>query len=64
MDTVIVKGSVKKEKDSKRLRALRMDYVRMYDYKPDWSKERNQILFRATPRVAHAWKARGCIEAL
>ena len=31
--------------------------VRKYRYKPDWSDERHQIVFRVKPRIAHAWNA-------
>ena len=57
METVIVKGSAKREKDQRKLQMLRAEYLRKYDYKPDWSNDQNQIVFRVTPRIAHAWKA-------
>lgn len=57
MDTVIVKGTVKRETNAQRLRTLKSEYVRKYDYKPDWSNKQNQIVFRVRPRIAHAWKA-------
>ena len=57
METVIVKGSAKREKDQRKLPMLRAEYLRKYDYKPDWSNDQNQIVFRVTPRIAHAWKA-------
>ena len=57
MDTVIVRASTRREKNSRVLNELKKDYVRKYSYKPDWSNERDQIVFRADPKVAHAWKA-------
>ena len=36
---------------------LRKDYLRKYQYTPDWSTELNQIVFRVEPRIIHAWKA-------
>jgi general stress protein 26 len=57
MDTVIVKGTAEREKDPRKLNVLKTDYVQKYEYKPDWSDEQNQIVFRVKPRIAHAWKA-------
>src|SRR5438309_6558646 len=57
MDTVIVEGSLEREKRPGRLRVLKTEYVQKYRYKPDWSDEQHQIVFRAKPRIAHAWKA-------
>jgi len=56
-DTVILEGNARKEKRSEKLKWLRKDYVRKYRYTPDWSNERNQIVFRVEPRIAHAWRA-------
>src|SRR6266705_3211152 len=30
---------------------------RKYEYKPDWSDEQHQIVFKVKPRIAHAWNA-------
>ena len=57
LDTVIVEGTASRERDHKELRALQAAYVRKYDYKPDWSDELAQVVFRVIPRVAHAWRA-------
>ena len=57
MDTVIVQASTRRETNSRVLNELKKDYVKKYRYKPDWSNERNQIVFRAHPKVVHAWKA-------
>jgi len=38
-DTVILEGSGRIEKTSERLNQLRKDYVRKYQYTPDWSNE-------------------------
>lgn len=57
MDTVIVEGTVEHEKDAGKLGVLKMEFARKYDYKPDWSDEKRQIVFRVKPKIAHAWKA-------
>ena len=57
MDTVIVEGSARKEKTTRVLNQLKKDYVRKYQYTPDWSNDLDQIVFRVEPKVAHAWKA-------
>jgi hypothetical protein len=57
MDTVIVEASARREKTRTVLDQLRKDYVRKYDYKPDWSNAKEQLVFRAEPKVVHAWKA-------
>ena len=57
MDTVIVKGTVEREKNSRKLETLIPKYVRKYKYKPDWADEKHQIVFRVKPSIAHAWKA-------
>jgi len=56
-DTVILEGSARGEKRAQRLNQLRKDYMRKYQYTPDWSNELNQIVFRVEPRIVHAWKA-------
>ena len=56
-DTVILEGKAWKEKTSETLNGLRNDYTKKYQYTPDWSNERDQIVFRVEPRIAHAWKA-------
>jgi nitroimidazol reductase NimA-like FMN-containing flavoprotein (pyridoxamine 5'-phosphate oxidase superfamily) len=56
-DTVIVEGKARREKRSEKLNRLKKDYARKYQYAPDWSNERSQIVFRVEPRIAHAWKA-------
>ena len=38
-ETVILEGSGRREKTSERLNQLRKDYVRKYQYTPDWSNE-------------------------
>jgi hypothetical protein len=55
-DTVILEGSAREEKRAERLNQLRKDYMRKYQYTPDWSNELNQIVFRVEPRIVHAWK--------
>lgn len=57
MDTVIVEGTAERERNGTKLKTLKADYTRKYKYTPDWSNEKQQIVFRATPRVAHAWRA-------
>ena len=57
LDTVIVEGRAAPETDSDVLRALLREYARKYDYRPDWSDSRAQLVFRAQPVVAHAWRA-------
>ncbi len=56
-DTVILEGSARREKRTEKLNQLRKDYVRKYQYTPDWSNEEDQIVFRVEPRIVHAWKA-------
>jgi len=56
-DTVILEGSARREKRTETLNQLRKDYVRKYQYTPDWSNEEDQIVFRVEPRIVHAWKA-------
>jgi hypothetical protein len=57
MDTVMVEGTVSRERNPKLLRSLKGDYKRKYDYSPDWSDEAAQVVYVITPRMAHAWKA-------
>jgi len=54
---VIVEGSALREKKTETLNQLRKDYLRKYQYTPDWSNELNQIVFRVEPRIVHAWTA-------
>lgn len=56
-DTVILEGKAQKEKRSEKLNRLKNDYTRKYQHTPDWSNERDQIVFRVEPRIGHAWKA-------
>lgn len=56
-DTVILEGKARKENRPKKLLELKNDYTAKYQYTPDWSKQRVQIVFRVEPRIAHAWKA-------
>ena len=56
-DTVILEGIARKERSPEKLNELKKDYARKYQYTPDWSNERAQIVFRVEPRIAHAWKA-------
>ena len=56
-DTVIVRGTAKREKNPATLRSLKSMYTRKYDYTPNWSNPKNQIVFNVTPRIAHAWRA-------
>ena len=56
-DTVILEGTARREKRLERLNQLRKDYVKKYQYKPDWSNEVKQIVSRVEPRIVHAWKA-------
>lgn len=57
LDTVIVEGTAARHREARDLEALKRDYVRKYDYRPDWSDERKQVVFRVTPSIAHAWRA-------
>ncbi len=56
-DTVILEGSARREKRTETFSQLRKDYVRKYQYTPDWSIEEDQIVFMVEPRIVHAWKA-------
>ncbi len=56
MDTVILEGSAQRENTGERLSQLKKDYVRKYQYTPDWSNEAEQIVFRVEPKIVHAWK--------
>ena len=57
LDTVIVEGVASRERDPRVLRPLRADYVRKYDYRPDWADESAQVVYHVEPRLAHAWRA-------
>ena len=57
LDTVIVEGIATPETDPAVLRTLLEEYAHKYDYRPDWSDSRAQMVFRVQPRVAHAWRA-------
>jgi len=57
LDTVIVEGTAARHTDSNDLAGLKRDYLRKYDYSPDWSDESKQVVFKVTPKVVHAWKA-------
>jgi hypothetical protein len=57
MDTVIIEGEARRERTGRVLNGLRKDYARKYQYTPDWSSARDQIVFRVEPRIVHAWKA-------
>jgi general stress protein 26 len=56
-DTVILEGSARIEKKPEKLKQLRKDYVNKYQYTPDWSNEKDQIVFSVEPMIVHAWKA-------
>lgn len=57
MDTVIVRGVARQEKNKEKLRSLRSMYTRKYNYTPNWSNPKNQIVYNVTPKIAHAWRA-------
>ena len=57
LDTVIVEGRATPETNPAVLKALLKEYDRKYDYRPDWSDSRAQVVFRVRPRLAHAWRA-------
>ena len=57
VDTVIVEGETALVTDSAELRSLSKDYERKYSYRPDWSDERSQVVFKVEPRTTHAWCA-------
>ena len=57
LDTVIVRGRATPETDRAVLGTLLKEYARKYDYRPDWSDSRAQVVFRVEPWVAHAWRA-------
>ena len=42
VDTVIVEGAAEREKNPGKLKVLKMEYVRKYRYKPDWSNEQHR----------------------
>ena len=56
-DTVILEGTTRREKRTETLNQLRNDYLRKYQYTPDWSNEQEQIVFMVEPKIIHAWKA-------
>ena len=55
-DTVIIEGSATRETHAVELRRLKADYVRKYEYEPDWSEGSGNIVFKVSPRIAHAWR--------
>jgi general stress protein 26 len=57
LDTVIVEGTAVREKDPAILDKLARNYARKYDYTPNWTDEQAQVVFRVTPKIAHAWRA-------
>jgi nitroimidazol reductase NimA-like FMN-containing flavoprotein (pyridoxamine 5'-phosphate oxidase superfamily) len=57
LDTVILEGDARRVTDDGELRRLQRDYVRKYDYRPDWSDTESQVVFRVIPQIAHAWRA-------
>jgi len=57
LDTVIIEGTTARLRDKAELGSLMKDYARKYDYKPDWSGERSQVVFKVSPKIAHAWRA-------
>jgi nitroimidazol reductase NimA-like FMN-containing flavoprotein (pyridoxamine 5'-phosphate oxidase superfamily) len=59
LDTVIVEGKATRERNPRELKALQEGYQRKYGYKPNWSNENAQAVFRVDPRSAHAWRAPG-----
>lgn len=56
LDTVIVEGHAERYLDLEGMKKLKRDFVRKYEYTPDWSDETRQIVYRVAPRVAHAWR--------
>jgi len=57
LDTVIVEGRATIETDHRVFGALLKEYARKYDYRPDWSDSRSQVVFRVQPLMAHAGRA-------
>ena len=57
LDTVIIEGTASRLRDKAELGSLIKDYARKYDYRPDWSDEKSQVVFKVSPRIAHAWRA-------
>jgi Pyridoxamine 5'-phosphate oxidase len=55
LDTVIIEGTAAVANRGDR-DALRTDFVRKYDYEPDWSDDGGQVVFMVTPEVVHAWR--------
>jgi len=64
LDTVIVEGRAYRERDPRELKVLRANYLRKYDYEPDWGDEKAQVVFRVGPRRARAWRAPGMHRTL
>jgi general stress protein 26 len=57
LDTVIMRGTAARERGQHELKKLRRDYVRKYEYDPDFSDESHHAAFMVKTRVVHAWKA-------
>jgi Pyridoxamine 5'-phosphate oxidase len=56
LDTVILEGEAQEEGDPKTLDLLKADFIRKYDYRPDWTEGSTQVVYRVSPTIAHAWK--------
>lgn len=56
-DVVIIEGVAQREASGEELESLRTHYYQKYEYKPDWSEESGQVVYRVTPEVVHAWKS-------
>jgi len=56
-DTVIVEGTVSREKNPEVMRRLKKGYKAKYDYTPDWARPGGDSVYRVEPKVVHAWKA-------
>ena len=57
MDTVIIEGTAARLTRKVDLRLLLEDFVKKYDYKPDWSAKSGQVVFEVMPETVHAWRA-------
>ncbi|HKT22156.1 MAG TPA: pyridoxamine 5'-phosphate oxidase family protein [Nitrososphaerales archaeon] len=57
MDTVIVEGTARRLTKAGEMSQLRREYVKKYDYEPDWSDDAKQVVFEVSPKIAHAWHA-------
>ena len=55
-DTVIVEGLASIEDRPQVLKKLNKMYEAKYDYKPDWSIDSSQKVYRVDPTRVHAWK--------